>query len=158
MDIYDDEIMLMWRTLAKHQVRYIMIGGFAVNYHGFSRTTGDLDLWIEDTIENRKRLGAAFEEVFSGDFSSFETMQFIPGWTSFRFDSGFEIDIMTEVKGLGQENFNECFELAPVTEVMSVPVRFLHYNHLMRAKQAAGRPRDLWDIEELKKRNPDKES
>lgn len=155
MDIYDDEIVLMWKALAKHDVRYMMIGGFAVNYHGFSRTTKDIDLWIEDTAENRKRLGDAFAEVFSGDFSSFQTTQFIPGWTSFRFDSGFEIDIMTEVKGLEQEMFQSCFELAPVTEIFDVPVRFLHYNHLIKSKEAAGRPRDLWDIEELKKRNPD---
>ncbi len=155
MDVEDDEIVQLWKALADHKVRYIMIGGFAVNFHGFSRTTGDLDLWIDDSTENRKRLAAAFTEMFETDYSSFETMQFIPGWTSFRFQSGFEIDIMTDVKGLGKENFNECFELAAVSDILGIPVRFLHYNHLIRSKEAANRPRDQWDIEELKKRNPD---
>ena len=155
MDVEDDEIVQLWSALAKHNVRYIMIGGFAVNYHGFSRTTGDLDLWIDDTPENRVNLANAFTEMFGEDYSSFHTLEFIPGWTSFRFLSGFEIDIMTDVKGLGKEHFNECFEMAPVTDILDIPVRFLHYNHLIRSKEAANRPRDQWDIEELKKRNPD---
>ena len=155
MDVEDDEIVQLWKALADHNVRYIMIGGFAVNFHGFSRTTGDLDLWIDDSLENRKNLAAAFTEMFQTDYSSFETMQFIPGWTSFRFQSGFEIDIMTDVKGLGKENFDQCFEMAPVSDILGIPVRFLHYNHLIRSKEAANRPRDQWDIEELKKRNPD---
>jgi hypothetical protein len=154
MDIYDDQIVQLWKALADHEVRYILIGGFAVNYHCFSRTTGDLDLWIEDSVENRARLGKAFTDVFSGDFSAFKTMQFIPGWSTFRIDSGFEVDIMTDLKGLGKENFQECFDMASVEIILDIPVRFLHYNHLIRSKEAAGRPRDLWDIEELKRRNP----
>lgn len=155
MDVEDDEVVQLWKALADHNVRYIMIGGFAVNFHGFSRTTKDLDLWIEDTVVNRKNLATAFTELFEEDYSSFETMQFIPGWTSFRFQSGFEIDIMTDVKGLGKENFNECYDMAIVSDILGVPVRFLQYGHLIRSKEAANRPRDQWDIEELKKRNPD---
>jgi len=146
-------MVLLWNALAECKVRYMMIGGFAVNYHGFSRTTGDIDLWIDDTAENRSALAKAFEKMFDSDFSSFATMQFIPGWTALRFDSGFEIDIMTTVKGLENVSFSECFDCAPVTDVFEIPVRFLHYNHLIQSKEAAGCPRDLWDIEELKKRN-----
>jgi len=153
MDVYDDEIVLLWKALYKHNVRYILIGGFAVNYHGFSRTTGDIDLWIDDTIENRTALSKAFEEMFAGDYSTFDRMQFIPGWSTFRFDSGFEIDIMTKVKGLENIRFEECFLQASVSNILDVPVRFLHYNHLIQSKEAAGRPRDLWDLEELRRRN-----
>lgn len=155
MDIEDDEIVQLWKALAKHNVRYIMVGGFAVNFHGFSRTTGDLDMWIEDSPENRESLAKAFSEMFEEDYSSFKTLEFIPGWSSFRFESGFEIDIMTDLKGLGKERFNSCFEIAPVSDILGVPVRFLHYNHLIQSKEAANRPRDQWDIEELRKRNPD---
>jgi hypothetical protein len=129
-------------------------GRFCSDFHGAKCQVGDLDLWVDDTVENRKNLAAAFTEMFGEDYSSFETLEFIPGWTSFRFESGFEIDIMTDVKGLGKENFNTCFEMAPVSDIVGVPVRFLHYNHLIRSKEAANRPRDQWDIEELKKRHP----
>jgi len=55
-----------------------MVGGFAIRFHGFDRNTDDLDLWLEDTIENRKNLRKAFWELGYGDFEMLETMQFVP--------------------------------------------------------------------------------
>jgi hypothetical protein len=52
-----------------------MIGGFAVNLYGFSRYTADVDIWIKDTLENRKRLRNALKETSAGDIESIETMQ-----------------------------------------------------------------------------------
>ena len=54
MDIFDEDILLLWKCLHQNDVRYIMIGGFAINLHGYSRATKDIDIWIEDTLENRK--------------------------------------------------------------------------------------------------------
>jgi hypothetical protein len=48
MDILDNELLNFWKSLNEFDVKYIMIGGFAVNLHGFSRTTGDLDMWLKD--------------------------------------------------------------------------------------------------------------
>ena len=56
MDIFDDEMLRLWRSLDQNKVRYIMVGGFATNLHGFSRTTADLDLWIDDNEENRAEI------------------------------------------------------------------------------------------------------
>ena len=58
---------------------------------------------------------------------------------------------MVQVKGLEEVGFEECFKYAIVTEIEGIPVRFLHYNHLIECKKAAGRTRDLSDIEELEK-------
>ena len=58
---------------------------------------------------------------------------------------------MVFVKGLEKIGFEECFKYAIVAEIESTPVRFLHYNHLITCKKAAGRPKDLLDIEELEK-------
>ena len=54
MDIYDEGIVELWRSFEKNHLLYIMVGGFAVNLHGFNRTTGDLDIWIKDSPENRE--------------------------------------------------------------------------------------------------------
>lgn len=78
-------------------------------------------------------------------------MQFVPGWTNFQLNMGFLLDVMVQVKGLEHIGFEECFKYAVVTEIEGIPVRFLHYNHLITCKKAAGRPRDLSDIEELEK-------
>src|ERR1700749_3072342 len=114
MDILDDELLKFWRSLNSNQVRYIMVGGFATRFHGYNRNTDDLDIWLEDTLINRQHLRKAFSELGYGDFASLETMQFVPGWTSFYIGSGIELDIMTSMKGLEKITFNECLEMASI--------------------------------------------
>ena len=128
-----------------------MVGGFATTLHGFSRTTADLDLWIKDTIENRKSLRNVLKELEIGDFESIETTQFVPGFTSILLNSGFELDIMTFLKGFDQIRFDECYKIAPVALIEDIPVKFLHINQLIEAKKASGRMKDLLDVEELEK-------
>ena len=98
MDILDEELVKFWEVLNENGVRYIMVGGFATRFHGFNRSTDDLDMWLEDTIENRKHLRRAFSQLGYGDFASLETMQFVPGWTNFFIGSGIELDIMTQIE------------------------------------------------------------
>ena len=81
MDIFDEEILKFWAALQKCRVKYIMVGGYAANLHGYQRYTGDMDIWIEDSSENRKQLREAFSECGMGDYYLLETMQFVPGWT-----------------------------------------------------------------------------
>jgi hypothetical protein len=78
MDILDEELTKFWKTLNQNGVRYIMVGGFATRFHGFNRSTDDLDMWLEDTIENREKLRKSFQELGYGDFPSLKTMQFVP--------------------------------------------------------------------------------
>ncbi|MEP6949892.1 MAG: hypothetical protein ABI863_11480, partial [Ginsengibacter sp.] len=80
MDILDNDLITFWKSLNQYDVKYIMIGGFAVNLHGFSRTTGDLDIWLKDEINNRINLGKALIQ-FGYDELSFEELNFVPGWT-----------------------------------------------------------------------------
>lgn len=151
MDILDEEIINLWTLLNRRNVSYIMVGGFATTLHGFNRNTADIDLWIKDTIENRKKLRLVLNELELGDFEGVETTEFIPGFTSITLNSGFELDIMTYMKGLEQSNFDECFTLAPTAIIEGISVRFLHINHLIDVKKACGRPKDLLDVIELEK-------
>lgn len=50
MDVFDEDILNFWRCLHAHEVKYIMIGGFATNLHGYNRTTNNIDLWREDSL------------------------------------------------------------------------------------------------------------
>ena len=106
MDVLDEDLLAFWKSLNQHGVRYIMIGGLATRFHGYNRNTDDLDIWLEDTLVNRQRLRSAFEELKYGDYPSIETMQFVPGWTTF-YAAGVELDIMTEMKGLENLSFSE---------------------------------------------------
>ena len=151
MDIMDEGLLEFWRTLNKHKVQYIMVGGFAVNMNGYIRATKDSDLWLDDTPGNRKNFRNAYAELGYGDFPSFETMDFIPGWTQFYISGGIVLDIMTSMKGLEDKSFDECLSHARVADLNGVRVPFLHINDLIINKKAVGRPKDQLDILELEK-------
>ncbi len=151
MDILDDDIIKFWRLLHENDVKYIMIGGFATNLHGFNRITSDVDIWLKDTLENRKKFRTVIKELELGDFEEIETMQMIPGWTSFTLNGGIDLDIMTSLKGFEQSNFDECLELSPIAVIDDIPVRFLSLNHLIQAKKEVFREKDKIDLIELEK-------
>lgn len=148
-----EEILNIWKGLRKNDVKYITIGGFAVNIYGYNRNTGDLDILIEDSAENRKALRIAFKEIGIGDFESIETMQFIPGWTDFTLDFGLRLDVMTSIKGLEDKDFTELLKDATIVMIEDVSVNFIDYKNLIIAKKATNRLKDQLDIEELNKVN-----
>jgi hypothetical protein len=150
MDVLDDEIINLWKSLYQNNVQYILIGGFATNLHGFNRITADLDIWIKDTAENRKNLKNALAKL-GIDFKGIETMDFVPGWCSIFLSSGFELDIMTWLKGFDQSTFDDNYELTDTAILYDIPIKFLNLNQLIEAKKASARNKDLIDIIELEK-------
>jgi predicted nucleotidyltransferase len=148
-----EQIFVIWKYFKEHDVRYITIGGFAVNIYGYSRNTGDLDILIDDTLDNRRNLRKAFIDIGIGDFETLETMDFIPGWTDFSLNFGLRLDIMTTVKGLEDKSFQELFDEATIVLLGGVEVKFIDYYSLILAKKASNRPKDQLDIEELNKLN-----
>ena len=97
MDIYESAFVNLWDCLNRNKVRYIMVGGFATYLHGHYRYTQDVDLYLEDTLENRKNLRKAFIDLGLGDFEPIERIDFIPGWVDFQLDNGVKMDIMTSL-------------------------------------------------------------
>lgn len=78
-------------------------------------------------------------------------MQFVPGWTQMTLPNGFPLDIMTELKGLENYTFDDWLSRAIWAEIEDVRVPFLHLNQLLAAKEAANRPKDQIDLEELRR-------
>lgn len=149
MDIFDEEILNFWRALQEYNVEYIMVGGYATNLHGYQRFTSDLDIWLKDTLENRKQLRKAFVKCDMGDYPLIETMQFIPGWTDFHLNNGLRLDILIEMKGLEGYTFEECLEMASIADIDNVNVPFLHINQLIENKKIVNRPQDQIDVAAL---------
>ena len=148
-----DQINNIFSIFFKCKVKYIVIGGFAVNLYGYTRNTGDLDIYIDDSIQNRKNLREAFIEIGIGDFEAFETMQFVAGWTEFNLDYGMRLDLMTNVKGLEDKPFDELLNVATIVFLNEIPVYFIDFKNLIISKKAANRLKDILDIEELNKLN-----
>ena len=151
MDIFDEEILKFWKALSSCNVTYIMVGGFATNIHGFQRYTGDIDMWFEDTKENRENLRKAFNEAEMGDYFMMDRIQFVPGWTDFMLNNGLKLDIMTSMKGLEQFTFDESLQMATIADFEGIKVPFLHINQLIANKKAVNRPKDQIDVIELQK-------
>lgn len=149
MDILDEELLLLWKEFEINNFEYIIVGGFATNLNGYSRMTADLDVLIKNSLSNRKILRAVLKNLGHGDYPFVETSELVPGWTSIKLTSGFELDIMTSIKGFDESRFDELYNNASIAEIQNIKIPFLHINNLIEAKKASGRTRDLLDLEEL---------
>ncbi len=151
MDILNDDLFNLWKKLQQNNVVYIMVGGFASILNGISRATNDADIWLKDTLENRKALRKALLELDMGDFEQLETVQFIPGFSTIFLNSYMELDLFTDMKHFQQKDFDDCYKIASVAEIDGIKIPFLHINQLIQEKKANNRPKDQLDIEELEK-------
>ena len=149
MDILDEELLKFWRSLNDNNVRYVMVGGFAVNMHGYTRATEYIDIWIEDSPKNRKDLGRALGNFGYGDLS-WEEIQFVPGWTNFYIGPGVVLDIMTSMKGV-EISFEQALKEATIADINGIKIPFLHINQLIENKKAVNRSKDQIDVIELEK-------
>lgn len=138
------------RKLNEHQVKYLIVGAYAVMNYTEPRYTKDLDVWVEPTRENAERVfqaladfGAPMSEVTVEDFANPDLI-FQIGIAPHR------IDVIMGVKGL---NFVEAWPRRVETEFEDETINLVCKADLMVSKQAAGRPQDLIDLDQLRKSN-----
>ncbi|SFU05488.1 hypothetical protein SAMN04489724_3664 [Algoriphagus locisalis] len=147
-NIFDEDFREFIEALNKHNVEYILVGGFSVILYGYSRTTGDLDLWVNKSTENYARLVKAFNQFGMPVFDMTEE-NFLnhPFWDVYSFGRPpVAIDIMTAVKGL---DFKEAYVKSKIFEEEGIQIRTIHKNDLIKAKKASNRPKDLDDLENI---------
>jgi hypothetical protein len=147
-NIFNKDFREFLALLNKNEVRYIVVGGYAVILNGYRRTTGDLDIWIEPTINNYRRLREVFL-TFGLPTTDLTKDKFLKKNEVDVFTYGSPpvcLDIMKYVKGC---NFEEAYLQSQIFTENELPIRFLHLKTLLVAKKAAGRYRDLDDIEKL---------
>ena len=147
-NIFNDEFRDFLTALNNQQVRYLLVGGYSVILHGYSRTTGDMDIWVERTKDNYQLLKRAFEQFGVPVFDMTEE-NFInhPHWDVFTFGNPpVAIDIMVKLQGL---DFNKAYKNAVLFEDESLSVRTIHKNDLITAKKTVGRSKDKNDLENL---------
>jgi len=135
-------------ALNDQQVKYLLVGGYAVILHGYARTTGDLDIWVEQTSLNYSHLRNAFDQFGMSVFEMTEE-NFLshPEWEVFTFgEPPVAIDLMTKVKGL---EFESCYQQSVLFEEGEFKIRTLDINNLILSKKITGRPKDLNDLENI---------
>ncbi len=151
MDILGEEFLRLIDTFEKNKLEYIIVGGFATYYHGYQRTTGDIDFWIKDEMENRKKLIDCLDQMGYGRFEELMKVPFIAGFCEIMLDNGVYADFMNSIIGFEDSDFNMCFDRATKVKVEEVTLRFLHLNDLIYSKEVSDRPKDINDAIELKK-------
>ena len=148
-NIFNEHFRDFIKALNDNKVEYVLVGGMAVILHGYVRGTGDMDVWVNKTKDNYQKLVTAFTQFGMPVFDMTED-----AFLGNEFDvwgigvQPVRIEIMTTVKGLA---FEDTYKQAQFYNEDGLQIRFLHLNHLLQAKKAAGRFRDLDDIDQLTK-------
>jgi hypothetical protein len=162
MNILDPAHKEFLVCLCKRKVNFILAGGLAVNYHGYTRVTGDMDLFVEPTNENRDLIVLALMDYgFSQqDLQPVSNLNFSEA-QCFHIgdDQEGRIDIINRISLVSWEEAAERALYFPLNEYQ---VRVLHLHHLVLSKTGTGRHMDMADIEKLqaiqKKRSSENKS
>lgn len=141
-----DDFRDFLKLLNDHRIRYLLIGGYAVGLHGYPRATGDLDIWVDSQPENSERLTAAVRK-FGFDLPEVLPETFQKADTIFRMGRPpIRIEIHTSISGV---EFEKCFKERILKTIDGININLINLENLLTNKRAAGRHRDLDDIENL---------
>lgn len=152
MNLFDEEIELLLEIFCEKEVRFILVGGLAVNFYGHNRTTGDVDLWLDDSPENRKKLVVALEEFGVDGAKILLKNPLLAGFSEILIRSGIYLDLMADLQYFKQKKFNECYKLAQDFKLNDkTKIKILHIQNLIEEKEKSKRAKDIEDVRQLKK-------
>jgi hypothetical protein len=137
------------KLLNLHKVEYMVVGGYALAFHGKPRHTGDLDIWINISENNADRMLGVLKD-FGLSAMGFKKEDFLkPGYISQIGYPPLRIDILNTIDGI---EFNDAVKDMNQVEVeKDFIINFIGLNDFVKNKKATGRIQDLADIEEIKK-------
>ncbi|MBI3817752.1 MAG: nucleotidyltransferase [Planctomycetes bacterium] len=128
------------------EVEYLLIGGYAVGYHGEPRATNDIDIWIALNQTNAERMVAVIRE-FGFNTPELSASLFTKENNIVRMGiPPMRIEVMTGISGV---LFEECYKERIVDKIDGVEVKIISLRHLKENKKASGRHKDLSDLESL---------
>jgi len=133
-------------AFAAAKVEFAVVGGVAVNLHGYLRATNDLDIFIRPTEDNAC---AAFEALAALGYplEGYEAADLLDDEDNLRFGTAEDhIDILASI---GEMTFDQVWRNRVETEVEGVSIPFISKDDLIANKRQVGRLRDLADVEEL---------
>jgi len=144
--IIEPDYMDMVTALTDENVRFLLVGGYAVGLHGYQRSTKDIDFWVSASEENAARLTKALEK-FGAPMHDFSAKDFETKGTNFQIGvAPIRIDIITEIAGV---EFEEAYRNMKIIEVDGHKIPVISIPDLIKNKRNTGRNRDLNDAEHL---------
>jgi len=146
MQAISPDMRELLRLLLQHEVKFALCGGFAVSYYGFIRTTMDLDLLIYPSPENAARTMRALAEFGFGGAGIPETSFAKKNAVVTLGVQPNQIDLLTSISS---EPEDDVFADLQFAELWGMRIPVVSRRALLRAKQEAGRPKDMIDFDEL---------
>ncbi|HRZ80073.1 MAG TPA: nucleotidyltransferase [bacterium] len=131
------------------KVEYLIVGAYALAFHGHPRFTGDIDIFVNSTDENARKIIEALNE-FGFESLGLEPDDFQEPDNIIQLGfSPIRIDFLTSIDGV---TWDEALNGAVTGTYGDIPVKYLGKNEFIKNKKASGRLKDLADIEEITKR------
>lgn len=137
-----DRLRPVFESLQRHDVRYVAIGGVAAILHGVPRITLDLDVLIEASPDNARRLLAALEDARLGSATMITAEALLRNDVTI-FDDRVRIDVQTVTPGI---RFEDVWPNRQTMTFQGQSFYILSLPDLIASKRAAGRPQDLEDV------------
>lgn len=144
--VLPDDFKEFLRLLNENDVQYLLIGGYAVAYHGYPRATADMDIWVAISPDNASRLVSVFQQFGMQDAKLTPALFQQPGKIIRMGVPPMRIEVLTEIDGVA---FADCYAARVTTEIDGQPVQLISREHLRINKRASGRHKDLDDLEHL---------
>lgn len=146
---FSRDILIFLRLLARHRVRYLIVGGEAVIFHGYPRVTGDIDFFYENTPSNTTRLFAALLEFWDGRIPGVATAAELreEGMILQFGRPPHRIDLMNRIDGVRfAEAWPSRIRLQLQAAADRVPAAYIDLPSLLKNKKATKRPKDMEDV------------
>lgn len=154
MTLFADEISAFLREASLNGLRVLLVGGGAVNFHGYQRQSADIDLWIEPQPENFERLitvlrtlGYGIETLPAAVLRSEQNI-------SIKITPDMELELITRFEP--GYTFQQAWERSALVDLAGEPVARYHVlslEDLVQSKLRSARPKDLLDVQELRRRS-----
>lgn len=142
----NDDFKEFIESLNENDVRYLVVGGYAVSFHGHPRYTKDIDIWIELDDENANRVMKALSDFGFAEVGIERNDFLIPDHIIQLGYPPQRIDLITTLEGVA---FQSCFDERAEAQVGKTTVNFISCEHLKQNKLATGRPQDIADVDHL---------
>ena len=155
MKILEPLFIQVIEKLLECRVEFILIGGYAVNYYGYGRYTGDMDFWLRPDEENKINFLRALTMLKRNedDVDEIRKLDFTLAQVISMGEPPLRIDFLTQVNLV---NFNDAWKKKNMLEVKNFLLPVVDYDHLILTKINTGRPKDKLDLDELQKINDKK--
>lgn len=146
---FEKDFFDFFKLCGEHNVKYLLIGGYAVGIHGYPRYTKDIDICIECSEENAERIVKVIEDFGFGSLK-LKKEDFLK--KDLVTQLGYEPNRIDIINGLEEVAFQNAWDHKLIVDIEGVPVYVIGLNELIEVKTKAARPQDIADVSKLKKR------